>query len=343
MNKKAIYLPTNQNTVILNEFEGYYDIFLDGEYKTVPKNDVQLLHSKIKTSTLTELKHNIFLHCIKKPLTDILYSFNTNRLIPEAHQYKPLFKFLKSDNNRILIADEVGLGKTIEAGMIYKEIDKREDLKISLIVVPSSLTLKWREELKIRFNENFEIYKTNQFLSFIDDVENFGDSKLINEKIIISYHTLRDDKVMQKLANSFFEVDFLIMDEAHTMRNADTSTFKSSELITSLSKHIIFLTATPIQNYLQDLFNILYLLDNDYFRDFDYFKKMLKPNPLIHKLISLIRNNYNLDTIKQIILENKNSSYPNILQNLLNQLLQEEKLEPIKKYIILTNLPNLTI
>ena len=128
------------------------------------------------------------------------------------------------------------------------------------------------------------------------------------------------------------------MDEAHTMRNADTSTFKSAELITSLSKHIIFLTATPIQNYLQDLFNILYLLDNDYFRDFDYFKKMLKPNPLIHKLISLIRNNHTLDTIKQTILENKNSNYPNILQNLLNQLLQEEKLEPIKRIYYINEL-----
>ena len=60
MNKKAIYLPTNQNTVILNEFEEYYDIFLNGAYKTVSKYDVELLHSKIVTSTLTELKHNSF-------------------------------------------------------------------------------------------------------------------------------------------------------------------------------------------------------------------------------------------------------------------------------------------
>ena len=68
-----------------------------------------------------------------------------------------------------MIADEVGLGKTIEAGMIYKEISKREELKISLIVVPSSLTYKWKEELIVRFDEEFEIYKTKQFLHFIDD------------------------------------------------------------------------------------------------------------------------------------------------------------------------------
>jgi len=106
-----------------------------------------------QTVTLDKLKENIFINCINNPLSDILYSYNTNRLTPEAHQYKPLIKFLNSENSRVLIADEVGLGKTIEAGMIYKEIDKREELKISLIVVPSSLTYKWQEELHIRFDE----------------------------------------------------------------------------------------------------------------------------------------------------------------------------------------------
>lgn len=114
------------------------------------------------------MKKNIFINCVNRPLNDILYSYNTNRLTPETHQYKPLIKFLNSENNRVLIADEVGLGKTIEAGMIFKEIDKREELKVSLIVVPSSLTLKWKEELEIRFEEFFTIKKTNEFINFID-------------------------------------------------------------------------------------------------------------------------------------------------------------------------------
>jgi len=151
---KALYKPTSQNTIVLNEFEQYCEILLDGEYKTVLKNDLKFLNDTLKLSSLEDFKENIFLNCIKNPLSDILYSYNTNRLIPEPHQYKPLIKFLNSENNRVLIADEVGLGKTIEAGMIYKEIDKREDLKISLIVVPSSLTLKWQEELFIRFSRS---------------------------------------------------------------------------------------------------------------------------------------------------------------------------------------------
>lgn len=329
--KKAIYKPTKQNTVIINEFGDYCEILLDGEYKTVSKNDLEFIVSQTRLATLEELKENIFINCIKTPLSDILYSYNTNRLTPEPHQYKPLIKFLNSQNNRVLIADEVGLGKTIEAGMIFKEIDKREELKISLIVVPSSLTLKWKEELEIRFDEHFEIQKTNQFLNFIHEVETLSGSKLINEKIIISYHTLRDEKVMKAIKNSFFEVDFLIMDEAHTMRNLGTTTFESAELITSVAEHIIFLTATPVQNSLNDLFNILSLLDGDYFKDYDYFQKMLLPNKVIHRLIALMRNNHTLHEIKIFIYENDNESYPTILKDIFGDILKLQTLQSLEK------------
>jgi SNF2 family DNA or RNA helicase len=144
--KKAIYLPTGQNTLVVSELDGYCEIFLDGEYKTVSKSDIEDVAASIASVSLSTLEEHIFADYLRKPISDLLYSFNSNRLSPEPHQYKPLIKFLNSENNRILIADEVGLGKTIEAGMIFKEIDQREELKISLIVVPSSLTYKWKDE-----------------------------------------------------------------------------------------------------------------------------------------------------------------------------------------------------
>ena len=335
--KKAIYKPTKQNTIILNEFDDYCEILLDGDYKTVPKNDIEYF-SEIKHSSLEELKENIFINCINKPLNDILYSYNTNRLTPETHQYKPLIKFLNSENNRVLIADEVGLGKTIEAGMIFKEIDKREELKVSLIVVPSSLTLKWQEELSMRFDEHFQIKKTNEFLYLIDEFDNYHSSKLINEKIIISYHTLRDEKVINKLRNSFFEVDFLIMDEAHTMRNQGTTTYESAELITSISEHIIFLSATPVQNSLNDLFNILRLLEEDYFKDFDYFEKMISPNFLIHKVIAYLRNNYTLSDIKSLINENLKNDFPSSLNNIFDEILVLDNIDSVQKVSFINKL-----
>lgn len=116
--RKAIHKPTNQNTIVINEFEAYCEVLLNSEYVNVPKEDLEFLESQQKISSLDAMKENIFLNCIKNPLSDILYSYNTSRLVPEPHQYKPLIKFLNSENNRVLIADEVGLGKTIEAGMI---------------------------------------------------------------------------------------------------------------------------------------------------------------------------------------------------------------------------------
>lgn len=336
--KKATYKPTNQKTIVVSELDGYCEIVLDGDYKTVSINDLIFESSQITISNLDELKENIFINCIKNPLSDILYSYNTNRLTPEPHQYKPLIKFLNSENSRILIADEVGLGKTIEAGMIFKEIDKREELKVSLIVVPSSLTLKWKEEFSIRFDEHFEIYNSSRFINFIDEFDNCSSSKLFNEKIIISYHTLRDERVIKRLQDSFFEVDFLIMDEAHTMRNYDTSTFKSGQIITSMSEHILFLTATPVQNSLEDLFNILSLLDNDYFRDFDYFKKMIKPNATIHKLISLIRNNHDLQSIQSFVYENLENDYPIELKNIFGDIAKLTEVPHYKKVELIDRL-----
>lgn len=302
------------------------------------KNEIEVVSSAVEISTLGDLTENIFINCIRKPLSDILYSHATNRLTPEPHQYKPLIKFLNSENNRVLIADEVGLGKTIEAGMIYKEIDNREELKISLIVVPSSLTHKWQEELHIRFDEYFTIYKTNQFLNFIDEVEAYSNSKLIHEKIIISYHTLRDDRVIERLKNSFFEIDFLIMDEAHTMRNMGTATYESAEIITSLSDHIVFLTATPVQNALSDLFTILSLLDGDYFKDYDYFQKMIAPNPLIHKLIALIRKNTPLEEIKALISRSYAGSYPSFLNHILSEIRSVEAIDDVTKIKLIDDL-----
>ena len=81
--KKGIFLATKENIIIVEEFEEYCEILLNGEYKTVLKSEIQTLSSKIELSTLKELKESIFINCIKNPLSDILYSYNTNRLTPE--------------------------------------------------------------------------------------------------------------------------------------------------------------------------------------------------------------------------------------------------------------------
>ena len=78
--KKAIYLPTSQNIIIVQDGEEYCEIFIDGEYKTVSKSDVELVTSEIEIASFNEVQENIFLNCIKKPLSDILYSYNIDNV-----------------------------------------------------------------------------------------------------------------------------------------------------------------------------------------------------------------------------------------------------------------------
>jgi hypothetical protein len=86
--KKAIYLPTGQNTLIVSENDGYCEIFLDGNYKSVPKTDLAEAITSIESVPLPHLEEHIFADYLRKPISDLLYSFNSNRLSPEPHQYK---------------------------------------------------------------------------------------------------------------------------------------------------------------------------------------------------------------------------------------------------------------
>ena len=299
---KALYIPTNANTFIVKKIDrDFVEILIDGEYKVVPADEVRVFDDAARIISFDKFNQNLLASLIIKPSSDLLYSSSTNRLTPEPHQYKPLIKFLNSQNNRLLIADEVGLGKTIEAGMIFKEIDKRDDLAISLVIVPSSLTLKWRSEMLLRFDEDFEILKTSDFINFLKEYEIYSDSKAYSKKMIISYHALRDDDVIKLLQDTSLTIDCLIMDEAHTFRNENTSTFEAAFAITNIAEYVLFLTATPVQNSYNDLFNILSLLDDETFLDFDYFMDLIKPNSIIHKVVAQLKNGTDLGNIQSYV------------------------------------------
>jgi SNF2 family DNA or RNA helicase len=345
--KRVIYIPTNTNTVITKTIgKGFVEILIDGDFKTVSKDDIEFIDEKINLVSFDQFNQDLLVSLIRRPSSDLLYSLNTNKLTPESHQYKPLIKFINSQNNRLLIADEVGLGKTIEAGMIYKEIDKRDDLSISLIVVPSSLTLKWRNELLLRFGEDFGILRTNEFKGFLKEYEMYSDSKSFRKQMIVSYHTLRDDKVRELLQNSSMTIDFLIMDEAHTFRNSHTSTFEAAFSIVNIADYVLFLTATPVQNSHEDLFNILSLLDDETFLDFDYFMDLIKPNEIIHKAVAMLKNGSDLNVIQNYISEKDfdfhQLTWPqkDIFESFmaLNNITRENRVDYISQFIKSDNL-----
>ena len=99
---------------------------------------------------------------LHRPPSRVATTFGTARAKLFPYRFKPLLKFLDNPNQRILIAADVGLGTTVEAGYILKELKARHGLELTLIVVPARLRTKWKTELERRFDEAFEVVSAKE-------------------------------------------------------------------------------------------------------------------------------------------------------------------------------------
>ncbi|MER3438858.1 MAG: hypothetical protein C4346_15420, partial [Chloroflexota bacterium] len=222
--------------------------------------------------TLAKLRH---------PLTDALYSYRASRTDFQAYQFRPAIKFLHNPNQRLLIADEVGLGKTIEAAIIYVELKARTDIRRVLVLCPSRLTGKWRDELRNRFDEEFRILDRSGVQHLLADIERLGDA--VSFKAIAPFETLRSPAFVERLLEARIPLDLLIVDEAHYLRNEETKTYKVGEILISTADAVIFLTATPLHLKNRDLFNLINLLSPEDFPDARLFEEQMQPNNAIYR------------------------------------------------------------
>jgi superfamily II DNA or RNA helicase len=215
----------------------------------------------------------------EQPLRNNIYAFNASRTQFYAYQFKPLLKFLDSANQRILICDEVGLGKTIEAGLLLLELRARQTLKTILVVCPSNLREKWRLELRQRFGEEFRILQSDGLKQFFADYEENPDRVTLNG--IVSLETLRTPQVRQRLDELSIPFDFVVFDEAHHLRNFATSQREAGALITDSAQAVAMLTATPVHLGQENLFSLLNLLDGDDFPDYESAVERFRDNEYV--------------------------------------------------------------
>jgi len=163
------------------------------------------------------------------------------------HQISAALKIRDRMNGRALLADEVGLGKTIEACMIYKEFALRGLVRRVLILTPPALVSQWHDELRTKFLEEFTI-ASGPSRKFAD----FGS----HEKLIASIDTAKRPGVKERLCSVYW--DMLIVDEAHRLKNSRTLNYRLARDISST--YLLMLTATPIQNGLVELYNLVNLV-----------------------------------------------------------------------------------
>ena len=237
-------------------------------------------------------------------LANVIYAMGLTQTDFYPHQYKPLLTLLDSPANGLLIADEVGLGKTIEAGLIWTELRARHDMRRLLVVCPAMLREKWRLELFARFGVDAQIVKADALRQELERDEQ-------RERAwIVSYQGIRvpsdwDANHSQspsrgataRLADLLAQhaeqeplLDLVIFDEAHYMRNENTGAWRTGSLLRDVSAYQLMLSATPINLGSDDLFNILRLLDPDHFSHRDDFANIIEANRPIIAASDSVRN-----------------------------------------------------
>ena len=182
-------------------------------------------------------------------------------VVPLLHQIETVRKVLKQFRGRVLLADEVGLGKTIEAGMVLKEYALRGMAERTLVLTPASLVGQWCEELETKFGLAFA---TTYDPLFRDESQAFW----AQNRIVASIATARRREHAERLIERQF--DLVIVDEAHHLRDRSSQSWK---LVDSLNKRfLLLLSATPVQNDLVELYNLLTLLKPGIFKTLKEFR-----------------------------------------------------------------------
>jgi superfamily II DNA or RNA helicase len=212
---------------------------------------------------------------LANPLTDTVYAYLSTKTVFRSYQFRPLLRLLTSPYQRILIADEVGLGKTIEAGLIWTELDQRSRVNRALVVCPAVLLHKWQEELRRRFDREVEIL-TRRDLGRLVRLAETDDPRPFHA--IVSLESLRTAAELEVLSELAPRFDLIIVDEAHDLRNRGTRSHALGELLSDWADVLLFLSATPLNLGQDDLFNLLNLLAEEEFSDREVFNQQLEPN-----------------------------------------------------------------
>ena len=208
-------------------------------------------------------------------MRDLVYSLGATKTKQYAYQFKPLLKLLQSSARRILVADEVGLGKTIEAGYVIMETIARNPGARVVIVCPAGLRTKWKNELINRFGLRFDVLDRPTAIRRIATGIDGPDDSIL--RAIVSFETIRGDGFLAAI-NEEEGPSLLVVDEAHRTRRATTSTAESVHRLAAASDWVVYLTATPIQTSDEDLFTLLGALNPDEFPSLEAFRERARLN-----------------------------------------------------------------
>ena len=231
----------------------------------------QILHTAAAAKLLDALEDNLLLAPIQ------------SSVVPLPHQLYALNRAMSRDRIRYLLADEVGLGKTIEAGLILRELKLRGMAKRILVVAPKGLVRQWQAEMRLHFGENFQFIEPSElsaYRQFRDDEENLW---RLHDQAICSLDSVKPlegrrgwsaEQLSTYNRERFEDLisanwDLVIIDEAHRMGGStdQVARYKLGAALAEAAPYLLLLSATPHQGKTDQFHRLMQLLDRDSFPD----------------------------------------------------------------------------
>ncbi|NLV53261.1 MAG: DEAD/DEAH box helicase, partial [Bacteroidales bacterium] len=226
------------------------------------------------------LRYVTLLAKIKNETAGGFLSALSSGIIPLPHQLHVLNRAMETNNIRYILADEVGLGKTIEAGMIIKELQSRGLVQRVLVVCPTGLVTQWASEMQEKFHEKFQVilpsdYDTIRRLTDADDVYGQFDqviSPMDSIKPIEKHAGWTDERVEKYNEERIYSIinsgwDLIIIDEAHRVAGSsgEVARYKLGYLLSQASPYLLLLSATPHNGKTEPFLRLVRLLDEEAF------------------------------------------------------------------------------
>jgi superfamily II DNA or RNA helicase len=291
--------------VVLGAGETRYRVFENGTKTTYYESQLQAVaptHAIDRVNADDVRAYLTSLH-LAPPSSAHIYSLRAGRITFVPYQYRPVMKLIRADRPRLLIADEVGVGKTIEAALILKELRARTDLASVLVICPKALVAekKWYRELR-RFDEHFTTLDSPTLRYCLDETNADGVWPTQHARAILPM-SLLDRELLDGRAErgrrrrvGLLELDpppkfdLVIVDEAHHIRNPETFVHQAVRYFCDNAEAVVFLTATPVQLGSVDLFTLLNVLRPDLILDMASYAHMAAPNPFLHRAVDACRS-----------------------------------------------------
>ena len=273
------------NVKILEKIEawGYvsYKVFNPSTGRVYKATEEQLSSTGSNTQyDENYLRYVVLLSKIKNETADGFLSSLASGIIPLPHQLHVLNRAMENNNIRYILADEVGLGKTIEAGMIIRELKSRGLVSRILVVCPTGLVTQWSSEMQEKFHEKFQVvlpsdYDTIRRLT--DNEDGYGQfdqviSPMDSIKPIEKHAGWSQEKVEQYNKERIYSIinsgwDLIIIDEAHRVAGSsgEVARYKLGNLLSQASPYLLLLSATPHNGKTEPFLRLIRLLDAELF------------------------------------------------------------------------------